>query len=144
MTDRIAYTAGVVDSLGVITFSLDNSRSFTPQFQVVSKCFDMLDYCWTTFGLGGISEIGPQIYTWYVSSRGDIYNILRMLRPYMINKNREVEIMIEYLGSRMEHRTHNTPYTIEELEYITELVEISGRDSKVLGAVREKWNELHY
>ena len=142
--ERIAYVAGFFDGGGSITFSLDSSGTFVPNLQVVNKNFNVLDYCWTTFGLGGISEIRSGVYSWYVTSRSSIQYVLNALLPFLIVKLPEGVWMTEYLLRRSAHREHNAPYTGKELQLIINICDSTRtkKDSKALVRARERLGRL--
>lgn len=144
LLERTAYVAGFFDGGGSITFSLDKSGTFVPNLQIVSRNFNVLDFCWTTFGLGGISEIRSGVYSWYVTSRGSIQYVLNALIPFLIVKLPEAVWMAEYILRRAEHREHNAPYTGRELQLIITICGStrSKKDSKALVRARERLGEL--
>jgi len=143
--DRLLYTSGFFDAHGTVSFSVDNSGSFVPAIQTTSRVFNALDYCWTTFGLGGISEIRPKVYSWYVTSQGDILFVLEHMFPYLISKHREAAWMIEYLRSRREERIHSAPYSPRELELIIRVCEKKSRrkETNATKLAREKMREFY-
>lgn len=123
--------------IGNISISVDRSGSFIPQIQIRHRVFDVVDYCWTAFGIGDIYPDGNS-FVWYVSGQGDILYILQKMHPYLIEKDREVMILKEFLSSRMSHREHNKPYTKGELERILEL---SKEGTKAHDYARERFGE---
>lgn len=144
LLERIAYVAGFFDGGGCITFSLDRSGTFVPSLQIVNKNFNVLDFCWTTFGLGGISEIRSGAYSWYVTSRSSIQYVLNALIPFLIVKLPEAVWMVEYILQRAAHRGHNAPYTGRELQLIITICESTRtkKDSKALVRARERLGEM--
>ena len=144
LLERMAYVAGFFDGGGSITFSLDRSGTFVPSLQIVNKNFNVLDFCWTTFGLGGISEIRSDVYSWYITSRGSIEYVLNALIPFLIVKLPEAIWMAEYILRRGAHKSHNAPYTGKELQLVIAICEStrSKKDSKALVRAQKRLGEM--
>ena len=139
--ERMIYTSGIFDVIGTISVSTDRSGSFSPQVGITSSNFDLVDYCWTTFGLGGISEIREGVWSWYVAGQSDILYILTQMLPWLIVKEHEANILIEYLTSRMNQRAHNAPYGKREVECVLGLIR---EGTKTWEVAIEKWKKLQY
>ena len=139
--ERVIYTAGIFDALGTISVSVDRSGSFSPQISLTNTNFNLVDYCWTTFGLGGISEIREGAWSWYVAGQSDILYILKTMLPWLIIKEHDAELLIGYLTSRMQQRVHNAPYSKGEVRLVLQLVR---EGTKAWEVAMEKWKRLQY
>jgi len=124
--ERLVFAAAVFDCLGSVTFSIDASKSFSPQLSITSNCFELLDFCWTLYGVGGISEIREDVWNWYITGQGNILFMLNNFLPYLIITQYEAEVMIGYLESRKRGESYNE----FELRCVLEIVKPTSKTAK--------------
>lgn len=94
---EIAYTAGLFDGEGTIGYYYKTSSGIhIPQLAIYNTDIRVMRWIKDKFGVGGIylNKFGKnQGWQWQLNSRAQINAFLRMIRPYLIIKADQVDLL---------------------------------------------------
>ncbi len=144
MTDY-AYLAGIVDGEGTITIHRHrqhnrDSYQLRPRLIVANNHRGLLDALAERHGGSVISQPIPRgvrrspSFIWRVCSTDDILRLARAMRPHLIVKAAQADIMIAYLESRLTARIaarRAGPYTDENLASYEAIRALNDREVKL-------------
>jgi hypothetical protein len=105
-----AYLAGIVDGEGSIGLYI-NSNGHQPTISVGQKREILIDWILERFPGTKVVLENYGIYRWTTSARKHLIPILEGIRPYLVMKGPQADIVLEYLAT-MEAR-NNKPISDE-------------------------------
>lgn len=120
---QLAYVAGIIDGEGCLNLSKQSKRKdISPTIMTNmtnAKCIHLLH---DMTGVGNFYEyIQPKprkvTYRWVVRSRLEIYLLLKALQPYLLVKEKQANIMLEFV----ERRIQGVPTGRHDLELLEEM-----------------------
>ncbi len=108
-----AYIAGLIDGDGHIGIENVGNNYKSPRITIANTNKDVLEWCLKTIGLGNISKNKfentlhkKQLYTWYLSSRKNIMELLNQIYPYLkIKRMKALEIINFTIEKEEKYRT---------------------------------------
>ncbi|MBE7469472.1 MAG: hypothetical protein HS114_10085 [Anaerolineales bacterium] len=103
MSNMYAWAAGLIDGEGYFRIIKDPCYSARLSVKMCHK--PTITRLYEIFGVGNIkrAEVArpghAQSWIWTCSSRTDVIEVLRLIRPYLFTKADEADIMIEFMDS---------------------------------------------
>jgi len=104
---KLAYIAGIVDGEGSIGIGKGKNMCLKPEVYVGMTdpaCINALYNNTEVGNMGSCSReklLHKRIYTWRVKGKLEIYVLLKALRPYLITKKKQVDVLMEFIERRM-------------------------------------------
>jgi hypothetical protein len=107
-TER-AYLAGLIDGEGCLTISKTQGKNnrtpvYTAQIIIMMTNKEVIEYIKQVTGIGNIYGQNRQspnqsaAYRWVVNTKSDLLPFLKSIKPFLIVKQNEIEILLEYLS----------------------------------------------
>lgn len=131
-----AYIAGIVDGEGSIGLYEQTQKrkdyektSLRPTVQIAMTDKETVGYVGRTAGSGSKSYKYTKSDNWKeqekfaIQAQNDIIDFLEQIRPYLITKKDQAELMLEYCRNRDPHK----PYSEREYEIKEKLSELNSR-----------------
>lgn len=105
---RLAYIAGIIDGEGCISLSKEKKTGYFIPSVFVGMCDAMcINLLHVYTGLGSLSHRAASqggkkpVYIWQVRGRLEIYLLLKALRPYLVVKRKQADVMLEFVERRI-------------------------------------------
>ena len=149
-TEKSAYIAGIIDGEGSIYLGIQKKRLFIPAISISNNDEKMLQFCKETLRFGYISKRKCNIsknrpnHSWvhFIGKREDIVRVLIQVRPFLITKQKQADLLFEYCVNRLEIRQ---PYTERDYEIYRELRILNKRNQGAnLLSITQLKNQIHY
>ena len=95
---ELAYFAGIVDGEGCIGINLKKGtrNGYRITFQVTNNSKGLIDWVCERFG-GKVRLVHHATYAVEWFSQGEVYDILTAIRRFLIVKQKEADIMLDYI-----------------------------------------------
>lgn len=145
--EALAYVAGVIDGEGSIYLGIQKKRLFIPNISICNNDEKMLLFCKNILRVGyvskrNLSKMRPK-HNWVYSigKREDIVNILILVRPFLITKQKQADLLFEYCVNRLEIRQ---PFIERDYEIYRELKALNQRKQELIPSLEQLKKQIHY
>ena len=99
-----AYLAGIIDGEGSLTIVKNKSGKLWPILSITQKNPQLLYWIKNTIGHGYICRRKRDIYHFYLRRQSLIKDLLGLIKPYLILKRKQAEILIQFCENRLKNR----------------------------------------
>lgn len=102
---QIGWTAGMIDGEGCLYIRRKKDGYYSVAIQVTSTCYAAVAMLLNITGLGTIEQQKPYgvnkakhkpCYRWTVYARLDIHTLASKIRPYLLIKREQADVMISF------------------------------------------------
>lgn len=129
-----AYLAGFIDadgSFGIYLYKNPHNgiSYYKPRVTAVNNDIETLEYLQSIWGgsltvnSNGSKNNGGLVWV----SLESIIEIICDIRPYLLVKSKQAELMLEWCESRQSTRSHRTAYTDREIEIVGQIKALKGK-----------------
>jgi hypothetical protein len=127
-----AYLAGIIDGEGTITLNKHKQGTYSAFIIVASTNRPLIDWIQQISGYGQIYAGKPRkanhkvVYTWKVCKNENSFGFLNRIKPYLVIKKRQADLLWEYLTNKRK-RNNTRKYSDRDHQIFAELAILNKR-----------------
>lgn len=124
---QLGYIAGIIDGEGCVTLIRNKTGYISQSIRVdmtSASCIRLL-YSSTLIGAMYVADRKGQrkVYSWQISDRLQVYSLLRAIHPYLIIKQEQAELVMQFIERRIRKATMGS-YDLELCNKVKDLKKV--------------------